>query len=157
MVSMSSTSCSVSNGFLSLNWNSISFDPIHVASTLGGLVVILFFFSTTTSSLMLLITSLWSLPVLTWLMNFTSVTISVLFLSINSISVFGTPFGLFLLILQRDVVFMILSFLGVTHSTKVFVSQFEPKLARCRFHRVCSFPYFSIEVSHRYCVLVWFP
>ena len=43
---------------------------------------------------MLLITSLWSLPMLTWLMNVTSVTMSGL-LRVQSISVFVTPFGLF--------------------------------------------------------------
>ena len=34
-----------------------------------------------------------------------------------------------------------------------FVSQFEPKLARCRFLRVCSFPNLSTEVFHHYCAL----
>ena len=35
MVSMSSSSCSVSNRFLNSSWNSIFFDPIRVASILG--------------------------------------------------------------------------------------------------------------------------
>ena len=35
MVSMSSSYCSVSNRFLNLSWNSVFFDPICVASTLG--------------------------------------------------------------------------------------------------------------------------
>ena len=35
MVSMSSSSCSISNRFLNLSWNSIFFDPIRVTSTLG--------------------------------------------------------------------------------------------------------------------------
>ena len=41
-----------------------------MASTLGGLLVIICFLSTSTSSLMLLITSLWSLPLLTWLITY---------------------------------------------------------------------------------------
>ena len=44
MVSMSSSSYSVSNRFLSSSWNSIFFDPIRVASTIGGLLVIYFSF-----------------------------------------------------------------------------------------------------------------
>ena len=44
MVSMLSSSCGVSNWFLNSSWNSIFFDPIHVASTLGGLLVISFTF-----------------------------------------------------------------------------------------------------------------
>ena len=79
MVSMSSSSCSVSNRFLNSTWNSIFFDPIRVASTLGGLLVITVFVSTCTSSLTLLSPSLWSLPMLTWLMTVTSVTMSGLF------------------------------------------------------------------------------
>ena len=55
MVSMSSSYCSVSNTFLNSSWNSIFFDPIRVASTLGGLMVINVFLSTSTSRLMLLI------------------------------------------------------------------------------------------------------
>ena len=38
-----------------------------------------------------------------------------------------------------------------------FFSQSELKFARCRFHRVYSFPYLSIEASHHYRVVVWFP
>ena len=62
MVSMSSSSCSVSNRFLNSSWKLIFFDPIRVASNLGGLLVINSFLSTSTSSLMMRITSLWSLP-----------------------------------------------------------------------------------------------
>ena len=58
MVSMSSSSRSVSNWILNSSWNSIFFDPIRVASTLGGLLVINCFLSVSTSSLMLVITSL---------------------------------------------------------------------------------------------------
>ena len=58
MVSMSFSSCRVSNRFLNSSWNSIFVDPIRVASSLGGL----FFLSASKSSLMLLISSLWSLP-----------------------------------------------------------------------------------------------
>ncbi|KAK2170754.1 hypothetical protein NP493_1143g00056 [Ridgeia piscesae] len=65
MVSMSSSSCNVSNRFLNSSWNSITFDPIRMASTLGGLLIIILFLSTCTSGLMLHITSLWSLPMLT--------------------------------------------------------------------------------------------
>ena len=72
MVSMSSSSCSVSNRFLNSSWNSIFFDPICAVSTLGGLLVIIFFMSTSTSSLMLLITIMFSLPMLSWLMTVTS-------------------------------------------------------------------------------------
>ena len=79
MVSMSSSSYSVSNWFLNSSWNSI-FDPICVACTLGGLLVIHFFsISSSTSNLILLINSLWSLPLLTWLLTVTSVTTSGLF------------------------------------------------------------------------------
>ena len=39
MVLMSSSSCSVSNRFLNSSWNSIFFDPIRVASSLGGVLV----------------------------------------------------------------------------------------------------------------------
>ena len=79
MVSISSSSSSVSNRFLNSNWNSIFVYPICVASTLGGLLVIIVFVSTSTSNLMLLITSPWSLPVLTWLMTAASVAMSGLF------------------------------------------------------------------------------
>ena len=79
MVSMSSSSRSVSNWILNSSWNSIFFDPIRVASTLGGFLVINFFLSVSTSSLILVITSLWSLPMLTWLKTVTSVTMSSLF------------------------------------------------------------------------------
>ena len=67
MVSMSSSSCSVSNRCLTSSWNSIFFYPICVVSTLGCLLAMKCFRSTSTSSLMLLITILWSLPTLTWL------------------------------------------------------------------------------------------
>ena len=43
MVSLSSNSCSDTNRFLNLSWNSIFFDPICVASTLGALLIISFF------------------------------------------------------------------------------------------------------------------
>ena len=45
IVSMSSSSIRVSNRFLNLSWNSIFFDPVCVASTLGGLMVINVFLS----------------------------------------------------------------------------------------------------------------
>ena len=57
MLSMSSSSCSVLNWFLNSCWNSIFFDPIRVACTLGGVLIIILFLSTSKSSLMLLITS----------------------------------------------------------------------------------------------------
>ena len=79
MVSSSSSSCSVSNRFLNSSRNSIFFDPVREASIIGGLLVIILFLSTSTSSLKLLITSLWSLPMLAWLMTVTSVTVSGLF------------------------------------------------------------------------------
>ena len=79
LVSMSSSSCSVSNRFLISSWNSIAFDYISVAYTLGGLLVIDVFLSTSTSNLMLLITSLRSLPMLTSLVIVMSVTMSGLF------------------------------------------------------------------------------
>ena len=82
MVSMSFSSCSVSNRFLNSSWNSIFFDPIRVTSILGGFLVINFFLSISTSSFVLLIPSLWSLPMLTWLMIVTSVTMSGLFVRI---------------------------------------------------------------------------
>ena len=71
MVSISSSSCSVSNRFLNSSWNSIFFDPICLASTLGGLLVINVFISTSMSSLMLLRShnNFTSLPMLTWLMT----------------------------------------------------------------------------------------
>ena len=76
MVSMSSTFCSISNRFLNSSWNYIFFEPICVASTLRSFFVINGFISTSTSSLMLLITILLSLPMLTWFMIATSVTMS---------------------------------------------------------------------------------
>ena len=79
---LSSSSCSVSNRFLNSSWNSIFFDPVCAASTLGGLLVINDFLSNSTSNLMLLITRLWSLPMLTWLVTVTSVTMSGLFVRI---------------------------------------------------------------------------
>ena len=79
MVSLSSNSCSDTNRFLNLSWNSIFFDPICVASTLGALLIISFFISTSTSCLMLLIAIVWSLPMLTWLMPVTPVMMSGLF------------------------------------------------------------------------------
>ena len=130
MVSMSSSSCSVSNRFINSSWNSIFFDYIRVAHTLEGLLVIIvfLFISFSTSSLMLLITSLWSLPMLTWLMTVTSVTLSGLFVRMYSISVFVTPFGLFhdhlLPAFFWNMVFMILYFLYVPHSTKVLPLSF---------------------------------
>ena len=42
MLSLSPSSCSVSNRFLNSSWNSIFYDPIYVVSTLGGLLVINF-------------------------------------------------------------------------------------------------------------------
>ena len=44
VVSMSSSSCCVSNRFLNSSWNSIFLYPICAASTLGGLFVIIFSF-----------------------------------------------------------------------------------------------------------------
>ena len=79
MVSMSSSSCSVSNRFLSSSWNSIFFDPILVASTLCVCLVTNVFMSTSMSSLVLLITGLWLLPMLALLINVISVTMSGLY------------------------------------------------------------------------------
>jgi len=76
MVSMSSSSCDVSNRFCNSNWNSIFFGPICVASNPDGRLVIYCFLAISTSSFMLLITFLWSLPMMTWLMIVTSVTMS---------------------------------------------------------------------------------
>ena len=95
IVSMSSSFFNVWNRFFNSNWHSIFFDLISVASTLRGLVVIIVFLSTSTSSLTLLISIMWSLPTLTWLMTVTSVTMSGLFVRMQSISVFVAPFGLF--------------------------------------------------------------
>ena len=74
MVSMSSSSC-VSNRFLNSSWNSIFFLHICVLPTRGVLLVISFFLSTPTSNLMLFKVILWSLPMLTWLMTFTSMVV----------------------------------------------------------------------------------
>ena len=104
MVSMSSSSCSVSNRCLSIQ--------IGIKSSLVLLVwhlLINVFLSTSTSSLTLLIASLWSLPMMTWLIMVTYMTMSRLLVRMYSISVFVTPFELF----------MILYFLDVAHSTKV--------------------------------------
>ena len=97
MVSTSSSSWSISNRFLNSSWNSIFFDPICVAPTPCDILVINVFLSTSTSSLILLVTSLWSLPMLTWLSDdcYTSLTMSGLFVRTESIPVFVTPFGLF--------------------------------------------------------------
>ena len=56
--------CSVSNRFLNSSRISIFFDPIRMASILGGHIVINFFLSASTSSLMLLIAILWSVQML---------------------------------------------------------------------------------------------
>ena len=76
MVSMSPSYCSVSNRFLNSSCNFIFCDLICVESLFGGLLVINMFLSTSTSSLMLLIAILWSIPLLTWLIIVTSVTMS---------------------------------------------------------------------------------
>ena len=89
MVSMSPSYCSISNRFLNSSCNSIFFDPTCVESSLGGLLVINMFVSTSTSSLMLLITILWSIPLLTWLIIVTSVTMSGLGLPRSSPPRFG--------------------------------------------------------------------
>ena len=65
MVSMSSSSCSVSNHFLNSSWNSIFVDPIRVASTVGSLLVINCFLSTSKFD----VAHNQSLPILTWLMT----------------------------------------------------------------------------------------
>ena len=86
MASMSSRSCSVSNRFLNLSWNSIFFDPICVVFTLDCLYVQLE---------VAYISIMWSLPKLTCLTIVTYVTMSSLFVTMWSISVFVKPFGLF--------------------------------------------------------------
>ena len=100
IASISSSSCSVSNRFLYSCLNSIFFDPIRIAFTLRVLVIIISFLYTSTSNLMLHIASLWSLPMLTWLMTVTSVTISDLFVCLLGCSQFQFslhPFPCFLL------------------------------------------------------------
>ena len=113
--------------------------------------------STSTSNLMLLIAILWSLPVLTWLMTVSSVTMFGLFLRMLSNSFFVTPFGLFYVHLLPaffwNMVFMSLYFLDVAHSTKVSPLSFLNSIP----YLVSSFPYLSIEVSHLYRVVVRFP
>ena len=79
LVSMSFTSFCFSNRFLNSSWNSLFFDPICAASTLGGLLIMSVFLSTSTPSLMWLIINMWSLPTVTWLMTVTSVTMYGLF------------------------------------------------------------------------------
>ena len=135
-VSMSPSFCSVSSRFHNSGWNATFFDPIHVTFNVGGLLVINFVLSTSISILMLLITSLWSLPMLTWLMTVTSVMMSGLFVRMQSISVFITPFGLFHVIhflpaFFWNIAFVILYFLDVAHSTNVSPLSFlnsNPKL-----------------------------
>ena len=83
-VSMLYSISSVSNQFLNPSWNTIFFDRICLASTLRRSSV--FFLSTCTSNLKLLISILWSLPMLTWLMT----------VSYVAISAFVTAFGVFL-------------------------------------------------------------
>ena len=53
IVTMSSSSCSVSNRFPNSSWNSVFFYLICLLSPLRGLMVIISFVSTSTSSLML--------------------------------------------------------------------------------------------------------
>ena len=66
---------SVLNRFLTSSWNSIFCDPVCVASTLGDLLIInLFPFHLYVQFLFIAI--MWSLPMLTWLMTITSVTMS---------------------------------------------------------------------------------
>ena len=79
MVSKASNYCSVADLFLNSSWNSIFFDPICAASTLGGLLIINLFLSASTSSLIFLITGLWSIAVLTWLVTVTYVMMSGLY------------------------------------------------------------------------------
>ena len=83
-VSMSSnSSCSVSTRFCSSTSWLIFSDPTVLVSTLDRLLVVhRIFLSTSTSTLMLLITILWTLLILTWLMTVTSVTRPSLFIRI---------------------------------------------------------------------------
>ena len=87
MVSTSSSSCRVLNWFLNSSCNLFFFDPICVHLLLVALLHHVFL-STSTPSLMLLMTILWSLTMLSWLMTVTSVTISGLFVRDPSILVF---------------------------------------------------------------------
>ena len=57
IMSMSSSSCSVTNWLLISSWNSIILILFYVVSTFGGLLVIIYFLSTSMSSFVLLITS----------------------------------------------------------------------------------------------------
>ena len=159
MMSMSSSSCRVSNRFLNSSRNSIFFGPVYFVSVLGNFLVITVFFSISTSSLMLLITILKSIPMLTWLTTVTSLTICDLFVRVYSISNFATLFGLFHVHLLPaffwTTVFIISYF---SHSPKASPVSFLFRAQMCLLHgMVCSCPHLSIEVSHHYRVVVWFP
>ena len=104
--------------------------------------------------MILLIAILWSLPKLTWLMTVMSVTILACFLGCSQFRSslhrlgFSTSISS-LLILKHGIHDFVLSsccpfYLGVAS----FVFKFEPNFTRCRFHRVCSFLYLRIIVSH---------
>ena len=146
---MSSSSCSVSNRFLNSSWNSIFFDRyscgIYSCWPLGHPFCPFHLYV----QLMLLITSLWSLPMLTWLMTVTSVTMSGLFVRMWSISVVVRPFGLFHVHLLPaffwNMVFMISYFLDVAHSTKALSFLSIPAQICPLPFWICSFLYLSIE------------
>ena len=89
MVSMSSSSCSVSNRLLNSSSNSISFDPFRVAFTVDPqcFPFHLYVQSDVAHSLM------WPRPMLTWAMTVASVTKSGVFV-VNFVLRYTVPFGL---------------------------------------------------------------
>ena len=130
MMSMSSSSCRVSNRFLNSSRNSIFFGPIYLVSILGDFLVITVFLSTSMSSLMLLIAILKSIPMLTWLMTVTSLTICDLFLgcsqfrsSLHRLGSYSTISSL----LSSEPLFRTFFIFPFYHGIASFESQSEPK------------------------------
>ena len=104
---MMSTYCSVSNRFRnsSVMWNVI-FDTTCAVASWPSVV----FPSTSKSGLILLITILWSLSMLTWLMIVTSVTMSGLFVRmLSSLHRLGFSTSISSLLLEHDIHDFVLS------------------------------------------------
>ena len=146
MVSIPSSPYSVSNRFLNSSWNSIFCDPIRVASSLDGLLVIIFplllyvqFDDTHNHSVVSFNVDLvddcyvcddvW--PICWDVFNF-GLRFTVWAFPRPSPPYFLLKHGIHDFVLSRCCPFC--------QGVASFVSQFEPKCARCRFHRVCSFP-----------------
>ena len=160
MVSISSSSCSVANRFLNSSWNSIFFDPISIASTLGRHFFPFHLYvqfdvahnqSVVTSSVDLVDDCYVSNDA--WPVCWEVVSFGLR----CTVSAFPHPSPACFLLEHGIHDFVLSCCCPFYQGVAFFLSQSEPKFARCRFHRICSFPYLSIEVSHHYRVVVRFP